>query len=220
MNFRHPIVCIVLFLLCICAPALKAQNGLDGALSRGATTIHALSGFSQQLVAADFDNDQKPDGAILEETGFLNGRRAFRIELYLTSGNNNAITFSSADSGLAISTIDVNEDGVPDIVVESAYTRQRVQVYLNDGHGAFHEASAEDYPSPDPSAPAWRTTPTMAPPAFGLPVSRSSDPGDLRQVSILHRDPSEKVKYRTEGPLVQSAALAPSASRAPPLLSL
>ena len=95
MNLRHSNVGIALLLAFLCTPVLKAQDGLRGALSRVAQTAHAVAELSTQIAAADFDNDQKPDGAILVETGLLNGERAFRIELHVTGSNNDAITFSS-----------------------------------------------------------------------------------------------------------------------------
>jgi len=207
---------MVLFLAFLCAPALKAQDGLSGVLSRRARTAQEFPQLSPEIAAADFDNDQKPDGAILVETGLLNGLRAFRIELHFTAGNNNSITFSSDESGLAISALDVNRDGAPDIVVERAFTRQRVQVYLNDGHGTFHRARSEDYPSSDPSAPGCRTKLTQGSPVFCLPGSRLSDTETPQQISVLHRDPSGRFRFWLEGFLVRSAARAPSSSRAPP----
>lgn len=222
MKLRHPIIGIVLLFASLFAPVLKAQDGLRGALSRGLGSAHTLAKLSPQIAAADFDNDQKPDGAILLETGsLLNGKRAFRIELHVTAGNNNAIIFSSAEGGLAIAALDVNEDGAPDIVVERAFTRQRVQVFLNDGHGTFHQARTEDYPSPDPSSPDWRAELTWGYPAFCLPAPRSSEHGAQRQVSIVYLDPSVNVAYWAGTLLVDSAARAPSSSRGPPrLLSL
>jgi hypothetical protein len=180
-----------------------------------------LPELSSQIAAADFDNDQNPDGAILLETGILNGTRAFRIEFHLTASKNMGITFCSAESGLAISAVDVNQDGAPDIVIENAFTHRRLQVFLNDGHGAFRKARAEDYPSPDPSAPNWRVQATQVWPVACLPVSRSFEMRSLQRVSILARNASNRFSFWPEVLLTRSAARAPTSSRAPPsLLSL
>lgn len=220
MNLRDSIVGILLFLAFLTAPALKAQDGLRGAFKVGSPTASPPTGRSPLIAAADFDNDQKPDGALLLQAGFLNGERAFRIEIHVTAGTNNALTFSSNEPGLAISALDVNRDGAPDIVVEKGFTHERLQVYLNDGHGTFHKARKEDYPASDPTAPAWRTRLSQLPPIFGLPVSRTFELALTQRISTVQRNRSALFKFWCEGLLIQSAARAPSSPRAPPSLSL
>lgn len=221
MKFRLSTIVVALLLAILCAPALIAQDGLSGAFSRGVAGASAMPGRSAQVVAADFDEDQKPDGAVLLEDGFANGKRTFRIELHVTAGSNNAIRFSSAEARLEVSALDVNRDGAPDIVVEKSFTHERLQVYLNDGHGSFYTARAEDYPAQYPSAPNWRTELSQSQPTICLPATRNPDTEALRQVSTLRRELSAPPRPQFDGLLVQSAARAPSASRAPPsLLSL
>jgi hypothetical protein len=218
MKRRKSVVGIFLLLLSLCVPAVKAQDGLHGALSRDAKTAHLLPELSSQIAAADFDNDQKPDGALLVETGVLNGTRAFQIELHLTATKNIGITFSSAETGLAISALDVNQDGAPDIIVEKAFTHQRLQVFLNDGHGAFRKVRAEDYPSPDPSAPNCRTQLSQTWPVFCLPVSRSFEMRNLERVLTLGRNSSIRLGFRHEMLLAPSPVSASASPRAPPFV--
>ncbi len=216
MKNRRSIYGIVLFLACMCLPLLKAQDGLRGAMSRGAKTTQSVTDFSAHIAAADFDEDHDPDGAILLETGRLNGKRSFRIEVHVTKAANSAITFLSTESGLAISALDVNHDGAPDIVIEKEFTHQRLQVYLNDGHGAFRIAHAEDYPAPDPSAPNWRPESKGYPSPLCLLMSRSSETGSIKHVSVVARVASTRIGVWPEAIFAQSAARAPSSSRAPP----
>ncbi|MBS1805851.1 MAG: VCBS repeat-containing protein [Acidobacteria bacterium] len=220
MKFRDSIVGILMFFAFLTVPALKAQDGLQGAFSIDSPTARHLAGRSPKVAAADFDNDQKPDGALLLEAGLLNGERAFRVELHITSGTNSAITFSSKEPGLAIAALDINRDGAPDIVIEKAFTHERVQVFLNDGHGTFHQTTTEGYPVLDPGAPAWRARLNPLPPVLGLPVSRGFDIDTIHQASVVRRNSSSSVKVWCEGLLIQSAARAPSSPRAPPSLSL
>ncbi len=220
MKLRNALAGIFMLIALLSVPAMRAQDGLRGAISAGEQRTTALPGRSPQMAAADFDNDQKPDGALLREAGLLNGERAFRIELHVTAGANDSITFSSNESGLAISALDVNRDGSPDIVIERAFTHERLQIYLNDGHGVFHQVHARDYPSSDPSAPAWHARLSQLQPVFALPVSRVSDAGSPRQTSVQPRDRSNAIKVWCEGFLIQSSARAPSSSRAPPRLFL
>lgn len=218
MKIRYSIIGIALLLTFLGAPTAKAQDGLGGVLSRSA---HAILGRSPQLAAADFDNDQKPDGVVLIEDGFLNGKRSFRIEFHVTAGRNNAITFSSTEAGLELSALDVNRDGAPDIVIEKPFTHERLQVYLNDGHGSFHTARTGDYPAENPSTPTWRADLAQGPPALCLPVTRSWEIGALRKISTIHPDLPGTPRLRKEDLLAQSSPRAPSSSRAPPsLLSL
>src|SRR6516165_2236476 len=155
MKRRLSIAGLVLLLFFLCVPAMKAQDGLGGALSGSTKAAHAVPEFLTQIAAADFDNDQKPDGAILLESGLQNGKRFFRIELHLTADSNREITFSSAESELSISALDVNRDGIPDLIVEQAFTHKRLQVWLNDGHGRFRQARPEDFPAPSDAPFRW-----------------------------------------------------------------
>jgi hypothetical protein len=217
MKLRHSFFAIVSLLLML-VPALQAQDGLLGALSREAAITHAQSSFEQPLAAADFDNDQMPDGALLLPNGFSDGKPAFRIELHISSGNGGVITFSTAERGVSISALDVNRDGAPDIVVEEAFTHQRLEVYLNDGHGAFHKARLEDFVAPDPSAPQWQSSTTLLAPAVYLPATSGSEPARLQKACTIHQDDTRDRDFSLDAPRVQSPASAASPSRAPPSL--
>lgn len=132
--------------LAFLTPAIWAQDGLLGALSRieaPAQLLHHT--FSQQIIAGDFDNDQRPDGAVLLDVGQINGQRSFRLEIHLSAGTNTGFMFSSAESALSISALDVNADGLPDIIVQKTFTHERLQVWLNDGHGSFRKVNTENY---------------------------------------------------------------------------
>ncbi len=216
MNHRRSIIGTLLSLLVLCLPAVRAQDGLRGALSRHAEILSCAPGSGQDLAIADFDNDEKPDGAILSQAGVLNEQGLFRIELHLSADKNFAITFSTAEPGLAISALDVNGDGAPDIVVEKAFTRQRVLVYLNDGHGAFRQARSEDYPLPDPFAPQWGGRLTQYLPPVCLPSTRGFEVTRPQRISIIRANGLRPLSFWPEALLAQSGPRAPSAPRAPP----
>jgi len=221
MRLRQQKASILLFLLTVCAPALVAQDGLRGALSRISSAMRSVTGFAPQIAAADFDNDQKPDGAILIDNGMLNGKRSFRIELHVTAAQNKTLTFSTAETGLGISALDVNQDGAPDIIVENVLTHERLRVYVNDRHGAFRDAPIEDYPPPDPSSPYWRALLTEGLPTFCPPGTRGFETAGPHRMRRPHADAGWRLNVGREAVLVQSAARAAGASRAPPtLLSL
>lgn len=215
MKLRPSIFAIISLLLML-APALRAQDGLRGALSREGAMVRGLQGFEQHLAAADFDNDQLPDGALLLPGGFTAGERSFRVELHITSGNGGIITFSTSECGLSISAFDVNRDGAPDIVIEKAFTHQRLQVYLNDGHGTFHKARLEDFTAPDPSAPTWQPSATQLSPPVYLPMTRGSEQAGLQKGCTVYLDEIHERRFSPDATRVQSHAGAASPSRGPP----
>jgi hypothetical protein len=216
MKPRYSIIGTLLSLLVLCLPAVRAQDGLRGALSRHAETLPGAPGSASELAIGDFDNDDKPDGAILSQTGVLNGQKLFRIELHLSANKNFAITFSSAEPSLAISALDVNGDGAPDIVVEKAFTRQRVLVYLNDGSGGFREEKGDASPLPDPFAPQWGARLTLCLPAVFLPSTRGFEVAGPQWISIIRPNGLRPPSFWSEALFAQSGPRAPSAPRAPP----
>jgi hypothetical protein len=110
MKVRSLAIKIAVVMLALMVPSLWAQDGFDGALSRAmlGTSSH-LAGhpFGQPLIAADFDNDRKPDGAVLLSAGRQHRLNSFRIELHLSSGDDANLTFESSESSPGISAVDI-----------------------------------------------------------------------------------------------------------------
>lgn len=123
-----------------------AQDGLQGALSRTdlGWKLHPGTFFVPTLAAADLDGDNQPDGAILADAGW-GQRTVHTIELHFSGRENVALTFESREPALAISALDVNQDGATDIIVEQPFTHKRIQVWLNDGHGGFRQGRTQDF---------------------------------------------------------------------------
>src|SRR5262249_12577268 len=130
----------------LAAHCLWAQDGIEGALSRAnlSSPLNRGNPLGRTLAVADFDNDHKLDGAVLVDSGQLHGRKTFRIRLYLSGSGNSELIFESAETALAIRTLDVNEDGATDVVIERPLSHQRLYVWLNDGHGDFRGGPIED----------------------------------------------------------------------------
>ena len=134
--------------LALMAPCVWAQDGLEGVLPRVVfvSRLNPDALLKQSLAVADFDNDQKPDGALLVQSGkTAAGQSRFRIELHLSGSANTAFTFESNETTLAITAVDINKDGATDLVVEQPFTHKPLYVWLGDGHGGFHQGRVEDF---------------------------------------------------------------------------
>ncbi len=204
--------------LALVTPAMWAQDGLRGALSRYGSEGRLLQHeFDQQIVAADFDEDQQPDGAVLIDTGQTDGQRSFRIEMHLTSGQNTGIRFSSSESAISIAALDVNADGAPDIVVEQTFTHKRLQVWLNDGHGSFRKVNSEDYQSKTEARLQLRARiPGQYGAVLWLPGRFGSEVAHLRSTPFSPIDGFGVRNLCFEVLLAHSAPRAPNLSRGPP----
>lgn len=224
MKMRTFISRFVLAAMALIAPSLWAQDGLEGALSRlGATGSLLHEPFEQRLVAADFDHDQKPDAAVLLDTGQFDGQETFRIELHVTASNNSELSFESDEPDLAITSSDINHDGAPDIVVQQTFTHRRLHVWLNDGHGAFRKARIEDFPSEDGESPYQFEAPSPAQdfPTLYLPSRPGSELASVRAASPSLGSFVSGQRIQPIASTRQTRVDDPNPSRGPPsLLSL
>jgi hypothetical protein len=202
-------------LLALLAPCLWAQDGLKGALSQA-----KFSGpFEQRLAVADLDDDKKPDGAVLLDSGPSRPQSSFRLELHFTGHPNAEFTFESSERALTLAAWDVDHDGETDIVVEQALTHKPLYVWINKGNGDFHQGRVQDFPSL-----GLRSREQLQPPssqtdclAQCLPAQRGFEIAILT-APLLARPPSDReLQIVSTHLFVLSAARTPSLSRAPPL---
>src|SRR6516165_10415075 len=154
MNWRFPCIKFALLATLACAAlGLRAQDGLQGAvfLDNAAQPFgtSCVSLLERRLVGADFDGDQRLDGAVLLHSVPFHGRKSFRLEVHLSASSNTEFSFESTEDSLSIAALDINHDGATDLVVEQALTHQRLYVWLGDGRGSFHQGRIEDFPADD-----------------------------------------------------------------------
>lgn len=104
---KRNLLSIGLVLLACAGPALRAQDGLQGAVVR-ANAFEPSVGLTfsgllkQTLAAADFDGDRQPDGALLLTPSSTPSRSSYRVEIHLSRANNTELTFESNDDILAL----------------------------------------------------------------------------------------------------------------------
>ncbi|MGC1424090.1 MAG: VCBS repeat-containing protein [Terracidiphilus sp.] len=219
MQLRSPFAKAILLLIALAAPCLWAQDGLWGALSNSKNASGQLrSSFGSRLIAADFDHDQEPDGALLLDAGVIGDQKIYRIELHLSAGENRDLVFAANDPALTISAQDVNQDGIPDLIVEQAFTHKRIQVWLNDGHGKFRQVRVEDFPAASDAPCRWRVPkPVQACLILGLP-SRFESHHAAQLLEILRFDSSSSHwRVRREERSLNDIISTSDSPRAPPV---
>jgi hypothetical protein len=225
---KRSLIFITLALLALaCAlPALRAQDGLQGAVARAAalepSTGLAFSDLLKRpLAAADFDGDHQADGALLLTPTSSRSRSSYRVEVHLSRTSNTELTFESNDDVLAIAALDINNDGLTDLVVEQALTHRRLHVWLGDGQGGFRKVRAEDFSATDTSTGTQVSTPysEQKTVAVSLPPQSRFETTLLVSGHISGRPPSTNESYhpvRISSPSLLAAASL--ATRAPPSL--
>jgi hypothetical protein len=215
MNTRS--VCVRLLLaasLSILSPLLWGQDGLSGAVPQTRLT----SPLERSLAAADLDNDKKPDGAVLLNSGWLHSG-SFKIQLHLTDRPNAELTFESTHTALSLRAADINNDGDVDLVVEEAVGHKPLYVWINQGHGEFHKGRVEDYPSLAPTTDQQVQSPPD--PRDSLALCMPSQRGfeiTFLTTPLLSRPPStDRSQALSAASSFASRPHAPNSSRAPPL---
>lgn len=218
-RFLTPKFFLAAFLI-LAAPIVRAQDGFQGALGEFTRTnslgqIARLS--SPTLTIADFDGDNKPDGAILLRSNADLGKGNFAIELHLTGHHNSEIWFHSPESSLMIEALDIDHDGAIDLIIEESISHKRLQVWINDGHGNFEKGRLEDFPSvTDSIRDRISCSERLDSPVLSLPTQRGFETM-LIACQIAGRPPSQKqfTAHPTNlPPGDQAFSLTPS--RAPP----
>jgi hypothetical protein len=200
--------CLALF-----APCLWAQDGAQGALSKV-----ALDGpFQRTLVVANLDDDKKLDGAVLLDSSY--GR--FKIQLHFTDRPDAELTFEAiGQKKLSLTAWDIDNDGDTDLVVEEAFTHKPLRVWINEGHGDFHEGRLQDFLSL-----AAETHEQLQPPinqrdggALCLLVERGFESGILTAPQFGRPPSGDRSQVLRPVLFADSRVRIPTSSRAPPLL--
>jgi len=95
---------------------------------------------------ADFDGDRRPDFANIQAGQNRSGSSDYSIQIYLSQVERQSIDLVAPLGGLRIEARDVDGDHSIDLVVSTAWRKQPVAIFLNDGHGSFSRAELAAFP--------------------------------------------------------------------------
>jgi hypothetical protein len=171
--------------------------------------------FNSAAAIADFDADGAPDVAIADRTTRAGSR--YSIEVHLSRGWTQTVSFVSTRGALTIAAFDVDDDHDADLVVTPVLSHEIVGIWVNDGAGHFDAGNSESFAS---VAGKIGVGPSIL--GFGhdlIPVvagRRSYALGPAASVRLPHQ-PGEFVPVRPSPVPIAAVALALGISpRAPP----
>jgi hypothetical protein len=95
---------------------------------------------------ADFDGDRRPDFASVQAGQNRSGSSDYSIQIYLSQVGRQSIDLVAPVGGLLIEARDVDGNHSIDLVVSTAWRKQPVAIFLNDGHGTFSRAEVAAFP--------------------------------------------------------------------------
>ena len=167
---RNLFVLALLFLLVGLTGGLKAEAG---DIQRGMVTS---GGPGSQFAIADFDGDKRPDLASIQAEPNSSGIITYWIQLQLSISGRQSVRLLAPAGGLLVEARDVNGDNAVDLIFATAWLRQPVAVFLNDGHGNFSRTEPTAFPDAFRQTNTnWVSASNEVTDAVGsLPQSRSS----------------------------------------------
>jgi hypothetical protein len=138
-------------------------------------SVAAYSFPPSQLAFADFDGDLRPDLARVQSAPNDGGISKYSIQLRLTKTGIQSISLVAPAGGLWIEARDVNGDHAIDLIFATAWFKQPVAIFLNDGHGRFSRAKPETFPAAfRGSSEDWRFHSEHVSDTFGAPSPSSA----------------------------------------------
>jgi len=154
---------------------------LVGALTSAAAAADAPKpapisvGPGLPFAVADFDGDHRPD--LVGVQGGQSGvsRTNYWIQLQLSASGRQTILLVAPAGGLQIAARDVNGDQIPDLILTTAWLRQPVAIFINDGHGTFTRVETDAFPEAfRESQTGWDSSTDRIPDSVAVPPSSSS----------------------------------------------
>jgi hypothetical protein len=124
------------------------------------------------FAVADFDGDHLPDLVGVQGSQSGISRTNYLIQLQLSASGRQTILLVAPAGGLQIAARDVNGDQIPDLILTTAWLRQPVAIFINDGHGAFTRAEPAAFPEAfRESQTGWDSSTGRMPDSVAMPPS-------------------------------------------------
>jgi len=117
--------------------AIPAASRGESAAALPVTAEGVSAPVSSHFAIADFDGDNKPDIATVQDGQASASSTRYWIGLRLSSGPRQFLGITAPVGGLQILLRDINGDNALDLVVTTAWLGRPVAVLVNDGHGNF-----------------------------------------------------------------------------------
>jgi hypothetical protein len=137
----HPLLRLIILSLLFCL-------ALGGTAARACAENPSAAWLGPGLTfaIADFDGDRRPDFASIQAGQNTSGSSDYSIQVYLSNVGRQSIDLIAPVGGLLIEARDVDGDHSIDLVVSTAWPKQPVAIFLNDGHGTFSRAEVAAFP--------------------------------------------------------------------------
>jgi hypothetical protein len=207
---RSPLLWVSLLVLFVSGGYNIAKGG---AIQNGSA---ASAGPGLTVALADFDGDHRLDLASIQDGHGTADTSTYWICLQFSTAGRQSIQLVAPPGGLQIEARDVNGDHAVDLVFTTAWFRQPIAIFLNDGHGSFSRAEPAAFPGAFSDSKALSAAGThLAPAAVGLPPQSRARVDQAESARLHPRSPARLIL--TASPIVPADAfLFFSAGRAPP----
>jgi hypothetical protein len=140
-SMRFALLPRFLLLLLFLGVASCSARACEDRQSLRATSV----GPGLPFAIADFDGDLLPDLASVQAGPNNYGCTDYRIQVQLSSVARQSLPLVGPSGGLFIEARDVNGDRAVDLIVSTAWHRQPLAIFLNNGHGIFSRAELSAY---------------------------------------------------------------------------
>lgn len=173
-------------------------------------------GPGPQFAIDDFDGDLHPDIASIQSGRSDSSRTNYWIQLQLSEAGRQSIQLVAPAGGLIIEARDVNGDHAIDLVLSTAWLRQPVAIFLNDGHGNFSRAEPTAFPGAfSESKTNWVSGSSLTTDAVGMASQSGAGVCAEEQDSLHNQSPAGLIPSSSAGFPV-SPFLVSQPGRAPP----
>ena len=135
---------LVWLLLFLATPAaLRGESATAPPITAAGVSAPVASPFA----IADFDGDNKPDFATVQDGQASASIKRYWIGLRLSTGPHQFLGITAPVGGLQLVLRDVNGDNALDVIVTTAWLDRPVAILVNDGRGNFAVSDPANFPA-------------------------------------------------------------------------